>query len=281
MRALAFLLALGGTIPTSLYAQNADAPASRPGGPPVGDGLSVSIGVAPVVGPAWQGSKRTAFSIFPDLRINYGDVLFASIPDGIGWNAIREDSWRAGPLVKLGFGRDEDNGGSPFLIAGSGDDLRGLGDIGVTAELGGFVETRFGPQREWQARVEVRRGLGGGHEGVLADVELSYTVRSSDFIVTIGPRATLASEDYMRPFFGINARQSAASGLGVYTPGGGLLSAGVGGTLVRPLGRRSVITVFSGLDYLGAVPGRSPLIRERGERFQAQVGIGYGFRFGL
>lgn len=285
MRALTFVVAPAlvlAAFPAALQAQAVD-PQPRPAGPPATTGArwSVSVGVAPVLGPAWQGSKRTALSIFPDVRVNYGDILFASVPDGIGWNAIRTDDWRAGPLVKLRFGRNERNGGSPFLVGGGSDDLRGLGDVGAAAELGGFVETRFGPQRRWRARVEVRRGLGGGHDGVLVDLSLAHSIRASDFLLTIGPRANFASRDFTRPYFGIDASQSLRSGLAFYDPGGGLLSAGIAGSLVRPLNRRSVVTLFAGIDQLGAEAGRSPLVRERGRRLQAAVGIGYGYRFAL
>ena len=63
-------------------------------------GWSVTIGLAPVLSPAWQGSRDMALSIFPDLRVNYGDVIFASIPEGLGWNAVNTNGWKAGPLAK-------------------------------------------------------------------------------------------------------------------------------------------------------------------------------------
>src|SRR3990167_2646834 len=107
-------------------------------------GWSVTIGLAPVLSPAWQGSRDMALSIFPDLRVNYGDVIFASIPEGLGWNAVNTNGWKAGPLAKVRFGRDEERGGSPFLITGGSDGLRGMGNVAAAAELGGFVEKRIG-----------------------------------------------------------------------------------------------------------------------------------------
>ena len=153
-----------------------------------------------------------ALSVFPDLRVNYGDTLFASVPDGIGWNAIRRDGWRAGPLVKIRFGRDERNGGSPFLIAGGSDALEGMGNIKAAGEAGGFVEKSFGPRRAWRARAEVRQGF-GGHDGVVADLSAAYRTRIGRAIVSVGPRMTLASANFMRTYFGISAAQSARTGL--------------------------------------------------------------------
>jgi outer membrane scaffolding protein for murein synthesis (MipA/OmpV family) len=221
-----------------------------------------------------------ALSVYPDLRVNYGDLLFASVPEGIGVNAIDRSGWKAGPLVKVRFGRDEDKGGSPFLVAGASNALRGLGNIDAAAEPGVFVEKRFGNREEWQARAEFRRGF-GGHEGVVADVSLNYRTRLRRSIFSIGPRATVASKDFMQTFFGIDAAQSSRSGLGRYDADGGILSAGVGATIIRPLDRRRAVTLFTSLERLGDEAGRSPLIRERGRRGQFTIGIGYGFRFGL
>ncbi|MEG8015919.1 MipA/OmpV family protein [Sphingomonas sp. 22R3R2A-7] len=255
----------------------------RPG-PPAGRpleagtaGWSITVGVAPVLSPAWQGSRDMALAIFPDLRINYKDVIFASIPDGLGWNVVNHDGWKAGPLAKLRFGRDEERGGSPFLITGGSDALRGLGDVDAAVETGGFIEKRAGP---WRGRIEVRRGF-GGHDGVVADGSVAYQARRGRTIINVGPRATLASREYIETYFGIDAVQSQRSGLRPYSASGGLLSYGVGGTVIRPLSRRSAVTLFTGLDQLGQNAGDSPLVRERGRRTQFTLGLGYGFRFNL
>lgn len=281
MRILACLFAL--TISAPCYGQASAAPPQPPAAPaavPTAGGVSVTIGVAPVFGPAWLGSRDMALSLYPDLRINYGDVVFASVPEGLGWNVLNSDGWRAGPLAKVRFGRDEDEGGSPFLITGGSDALVGMGDIDATAELGGFVEKRFGDRGQWRARVEIRRGF-GGHEGVVGDGSLTYQTRVGRTIASFGPRATVASADFMQTYFGIDEEQSRRTGLGRYNAKGGLLSYGLGGTLVRPLDRRSAATLFTSLERLGDEAGDSPLVRERGQRTQFTIGLGYGFRFNL
>lgn len=251
-------------------------PAGRPIDP-AAQGWSVTVGAAPILTPMWQGSRDMALSIFPDLRINYKDAIFASIPDGLGWNAVNRDGWKAGPLAKMRFGRDEDRGGSPFLITGSSDALRGMGNIAAAAELGGFVEKRFG---SWRGRVELRRGF-GGHEGVIADTALTYRTRAGRAIVSIGPRATIASKAFIDTYFGIDTAQSRRTGLRTYAASGGVLSYGIGGSVLRPINRRSAVTLFTGLDRLGDAAGDSPLIRERGRRMQFTLGLGYGYRFRL
>ena len=259
------------------FAQPAQ-PTGAPNRPTLDDGWSVTVGLAPIVSNAWQGSEDYVLSVFPDLRINYGDTLFASIPDGLGWNAVNTGDWKAGPIAKLRFGRDEDGSASPFAVISGNDALVGLGDVGATAEVGGFVERVFGSRQQWRGRVETLRGF-GGHEGTVGNFLLSYRARSGGRIFNIGPRATLASSDFTRTYFGVDAGQSARSGLGVYKPSGGLVSYGVGGSMVRPLDRQSAITAFSSLERLGGVAKNSPLVRERGSATQFTFGVGYGFRF--
>lgn len=240
----------------------------------------MSVGVAPVFGMAWAGSKDTALSIFPDIRLNYKDTLFLSVQDGLGWNAVNRDGWKAGPILRSRFGRNEDDGGSPFLVAGGSDALRGMGDVGIAGEAGGFVEKRLGAKRQWRLRAEVRQGF-GGHKGVVGDVLAQYSGRSGKLIYAVGPRATFASGDFMQTFYGVDAGQAARTGLAVSRVEGGLVSYGLGANLIRPLGRSRAITVFAGVDRLGGEPASSALIRERGQRTQFSVGLGYSYRFGL
>lgn len=258
-----------------------DAVTASAGRPPAGpQGWVLSFGLAPVFGSAWQGSRDTAVSIFPDLRLNYNDTIFASVPEGIGWNAVNTDGWRAGPVIKARFGRKENNGGSPFQIAGGSDDLRGMGDIGVGGEVGGFIEKRFGPNNRLRGRIEVRQGF-GAHQAVVGDVSLAVQGRSGRMIYSVGPRATVASGDFMQTYFGVDAVQAQRTGLAISRPDGGLVSYGVGGALIRPLDRRRSVTLFGGVDRLGGEPAGTSLIRERGQRMQFTVALGYAMRFGL
>ena len=278
MRALVATIALVAAQPC--LAQSNDPRPGPPSDRPLdrsAEGWSVTLGVAPVFSPAWQGSRDMTLSLFPDLRVNYRDEIFASIPDGVGWNVINRDGWKAGPLAKIRFGREEERGGSPFLITGGSDALLGLGDVDAAAELGGFAERLLG---SWRGRVEIRRGF-GGHEGLIAEGSVAYQARTGRTIINVGPRATVTSKAYIDTYFGVDAGQAQRSGLRPYSPSGGLLSYGVSASAIRPMTRRSAITLFSGLDRLGAEAGDSPLVRERGRRMQFSLGLGYGFRFNL
>jgi MipA family protein len=252
--------------------------------PPKQADVMVTIGFAPVLSPVWQGSSDYALSIFPDIRVNYKDDIFFSVPDGLGWNAINRNDWKIGPLAKLRFGRNEDNGGSPFLITGGSDALQGMGDVDLAVEFGGFVQKGFAGNR-LRARAEVLQGT-GGHEGVIANTNLSWNgmKRDRSLLYSAGVRATWASSDFTNTYFGVNALQSANTGLALSRTGSGLVSAGVNATLTKPLGRfgrDGALTLFTSYDRLGDVVTQSSLIQERGQRGQFALGLAYGYRFGL
>lgn len=263
-------------VPTSTQAQG-KAPPDRPD-------WALTVGFAPLVAPPFQGSRDMALSIFPDLRLNYRDDLFVSVPDGLGWNIVNRDGWKIGPLVKLRFGRQESTGGSPFLIAGGSDALRGLGSVGAAGEAGAFVQHSIAGGRV-RARAELRQGF-GGHDGLVADLTLGWSDSiggpAGPWRYGVGARASFGDRSFTNVYFGIDAAQSAASGLAISRTGAGLVNAGVNGSLTRLLGARGragAVTLFLSHDQLGNPIARSSLIEERGQRGQTAGGLAYGYRF--
>jgi outer membrane scaffolding protein for murein synthesis (MipA/OmpV family) len=243
---------------------------------------TMSVGVAPLYAPVWQGSRDMGLSIFPDLRLNYRDDVFLSVPDGLGWNAVNRDGWKLGPLMKLRFGRRETTGGSPFLVTGGSDALIGMGDVGTAGEAGGFAQYALAGGK-LRARAEVRQGF-GGHEGLVADMSLGWNDAigspRSGWRYGLGVRAAFSDRDFSNVYFGVNGAQATATGLAISQTGGGLVSMGVNGSLTRITGRKTAITLFVGHDRLGDTVARSSLIRMRGQRGQTAVGLAYGYRFG-
>lgn len=250
--------------------------------------LVIGLGIAPIYAPVWQGSRDMALSLFPDVRVNFRDVLFFSVPDGLGWNAVNRDGWKMGPLLKFRFGRSEESGGSPLLITGGSDALLGMGDIGLAGEPGAFVQYSFAG-RKARVRAEVRHGI-GGHAGLVADTSIGW----SDSIGTPGDgrfwlysaafRATYAGADYTNTYFGVTDAQSEATGLRPFRTGDGLVSTGVNAALTKLVGRSGrygAITLFGGYDRLADIVAESTLITERGKRDQFSAGLSYGVRFGF
>lgn len=237
---------------------------------------AITVGAAPVYAPVFQGAKEYGFSVFPDVRVNYKDDFFASVPEGMGYNIINNGGWKIGPLAKIRFGREEGTGGSPFLISGESNALRGLGNVETAGEIGGFAQYSY---EKIRTRVELRQGF-GGHEGVVGDANVSYVDRAGPLSYSIGPRLSYGSADFMNTYYGINATQSARSGLARYDADGGINSYGIGGSATMPIDDSMAVTLFAGYDRMGEQAADSSLIRERGNPNQMTVGLAFGYRFG-
>jgi len=244
--------------------------------PPAGPaGWRIGIGVAPVVSPVFEGADDYGFSVFPDLRFQYRDRFFASVPEGIRYHVVNGPRLVAGPIARIRFGREEDNGGSPFLVTGSVGGLDGLGDIDAAGEFGGFVSYRMA---SWRWRAELRHGF-GGHEGVVGDLSLDHTGGTRAVRYAIGPRLRFGSADFVDTYYGVDAAQSARSGLPRFAADGGLTSAGIGASVIVPRGERMTLIVFGGYDRLLGDIADSPLIEIRGYADQISLGASLSWQF--
>jgi outer membrane scaffolding protein for murein synthesis (MipA/OmpV family) len=227
----------------------------------------ISVGGAAILRPEWDGAKDEDWLVVPDLDLRYGDLFFASVRTGVGFNLYRENGWRVGPYAKLKFGR------------GEGDDaaLRGLGDVDPAIELGGFADWAFGPVR---ASLELRRGV-GGHEGVVAEAGADLRARFSETVFgSIGPRVRWTDGDYAQTYFGVTPAQAARSGLPAFAADGGVESIGLNVSLGWRPDDRVVVTAFAERGELQGDAADSPLVRLRGDKEQQRFGVAFGWRLG-
>jgi MipA family protein len=181
------------------------------------DAWKFTLGVGAVNEPLYPGSGQTKNRALPVISAGYGRYFIgavpgAGVPAGIGAYLIQEDHWRLG----IGLGGNFDN---PRKESDS-PRLRGLGDIDRTA-LGSV----FGSYSEkwFDVRAGVLTDIGGKHEGtrVSLDVEAKYNL-TERLMITGGPGITWADSKYTQTFFGIDATQSANSGLAVYNAKSGV-----------------------------------------------------------
>lgn len=255
-------------------------PQARPAaGPAAKKGWQLRVGSGLLVNPTFLGDDDYQISILPNIQVNYGDLFFASVQDGVGLNLMNRNGWTAGPLVKFDFGRQEDGNG-PFRVAGStGDDLLGLTEVDFTFEAGGFLAYQT---RGYSARLGLRHGL-NGHESFVADISANKTGMISMLnkrgFYSVGPRLKFGGSDYHKAFFGVDITGSLSSGLNAYNAGGGLTSYGVGGNIVLPLNRKWAVFGFAGYDRIAAEGANSPIVEERGSPNQFSSGLFLSYTF--
>lgn len=276
------------TTPIEAYAQSAgsDADPTQLANVPPEDTSrerQIMVGAFMAYSPAYLGADEYQLMAGPNIQVRY-DRAFLSLQDGLGYDLVRSSGWRAGPTISLRQPRRQ-SGNSPLMIAGERtDDLRGLGTIKASADVGGFVAYERGA---FAAKLDVRQAT-NTDLGLIATLSARYTAMipiasrpGPPAIFSIGPRVSFVDDKYNQAYFGITAEQSARSGLREYRANGGLLSAGIGASAIVPLSSRISAMVLAGYDRLTDDAARSPLVEDRGSRDQATVGLGLVYRFGL
>ncbi|MFN3700168.1 MAG: MipA/OmpV family protein [Alphaproteobacteria bacterium] len=263
------------TIALSLCALSAKSHAQHPSA----EGWNFSIGTGTIVSPVYLGDNSYQFMAVPNFRVTYGDKFFASVQEGIGYNYLQNENWRIGPLARYDFGRDED-GRSPFQLNGrKTNDLRGLGDVDGTLELGGFVAYSIHPVT---MKVEMLQGI-GGHEGFIGSADLSYSgqadISGQAVRYSVGPDIKFAGKKFHETYFGVNASQSAASGLTQYSPDSGVLHYGFGGSAIVPITDNFSAVLFSNYRRLGDEASDSSLVSQRGSSNQFVNGLFVNYNF--
>jgi outer membrane protein len=246
--------------------------------PTQSDGWQFTVGGGAVFSPNYVGDDSYQISVLPNLQVKYDDVFFASVQEGVGYHVIQTENWEIGPIAKLDFGREEDGEG-PFQLTDGTNDLRGLGDIDPTVELGGYIAYKFRPVT---AKLELRQAI-SGHEGFIGDFDLSYggqaMIAGRPMIYSFGPSLTFADSKYHDSYFGVNARQSFASGLPQYSADDGILSYDFGGTLIVPVTEKIAAVLFANYGHLGSEAADSSLVERRGSENQFSSGLFLNYTF--
>lgn len=221
--------------------------------------------------PHYQGSEvyGVYFVPFLDVRAAGTAPRFHAPRDGIGYALYDTDVLKVGPVAQLELGRHVRHDPS----------LRGLGNVGPTAEVGGFVDYWAAP---WlRARVELRQGI-GGHHGIVSDETLDFVVPvTPQWTVSGGPRMTLATKDANAPYFSVTPAQSEASSLPVYDAGGGIRSIGAGTQAVYRWSPQWSSYGFLEYSRLTSGVGNSPIVTQRGAPDQAMIGVGAIYSFDM
>lgn len=243
-------------------------------------GWVFSVGLTSMYKPAFMGSKDYQVIVLPDIKAEYGERFFASPYEGIGFNFLNSEDWKFGPLVKFDFGRTEEDD-MPFRVAGKkSEGLKGMGDVDATLEWGGYLEYGY---KFIAFKIEARQGE-GGHKGFIGEAQLNLrgflgSESRPKFIFMIGPHATFGDANYNQTFFGVNAQQSANSGLAEYKAEAGLVSYGGGVFFILPLSKNLAVNSMGSYDRLGKEAVESPLVKERGTEMQTSGMFGFSYDF--
>jgi MipA family protein len=233
----------------------------------------ITLGADGRVVPRYMGSNQWVMVPVPYFdRHRPGKAEpFHSPRDGTGIALFDSDVLAVGPLGSLTWPRRQTASLS----------LNGLGNVGYTVQVGGFVDYWA---VEWlRMRVETLQGLGAAN-GVTANFAVDAVIPlSPGLTLSGGPRARADTAAAESPYFTITQAQSIASGLPVYSAGGGWQAVGVGTQAKYRFNPTWATYSFIEYDKLIGATASSPIVSGPGgsnNQWTFGVGLTYSFAMG-
>ena len=247
-------LALGLMATSPVAAQTEEAPATKP---------VFTLGLGVVHAPVYEGSDETQTRALPMLSYRNGR-FFAGALGGVGYNFSNSQHVQFGPVMSYRLGRDESDA----------DRLRGLGDIDGGADVGGFVRWNLKP---FSLHASVKQGVSGDVKGTQLRVGMGYGMAlSQKDRLMFDASLDWADSELMQTYYGVNAVQSANSGLSAYSASSGVRRYGVGAIWMHSFTQQWFSSVSLGVYRLGSGAADSPITVKRNVGL---VSAGLGYRF--
>ncbi|WP_165793677.1 MipA/OmpV family protein [Hyphococcus luteus] len=224
---------------------------------------NLSIGIGPIYEPDYFGSNDYEFNADPQVYVKFKNFVFLD-DDGADFALFGFSRFRAGPSIKIRARRDQDDNPA----------LDGLGDVGTTFEMGGFVATTFLDRFAFKAKA--RHAIKTGHHGAAVDGYLTALLfRAGRFSLAAGGQATWIDDNFADAYFSITPEQSARSGgrLPVYEVDSGFRDVGGSVNAYINIGDRWSLNPYATYQYIFRDYARTPIIADYGSRHQFAFGF--------
>jgi outer membrane protein len=236
---------------------------------PKAKGTQVQLGLGAGVAPDYEGSDEYRAVPLLYARVDWASGMFVYLEAGSGLrvNLVPSPNWRLGPVLKYIPARD------------NVEDKRvdKLEDVDAAVMLGGFAGYDLG---RWSTFVQLVQDVSGSNDGYVATLGVSYGIPVNDqLLVGFSATTNYASGDYMSTYFGIDAADSARSGLKTYNANAGFKDVG-GGVLVQYWGWGNIGLRFRmGYVLLVGDAADSPVVKDVGDENQVFGGLMVTYRF--
>ena len=227
------------------------------------DETNLSVGLGPIYEPDYFGSDDYEFNADPQVYVKFKNFVFLD-DDGADFALFGFSRFRLGPSIKIRSRRDQDDNPA----------LDGLGDVGTTFEMGGFVATTFLDRFAFKAKA--RHAISTGHHGASVDGYLTALLfRAGRFSLAAGGQATWIDNDFANAYFAITPEQSARSGgrLPIYEVDSGFRDVGGSVNAYINIRDRWSLNPYVTYQYVFRDYAQTPIIADHGSRHQFAAGF--------
>ncbi len=232
------------------------------------DGWSFGLGLGVEYESAYEGSDEFGFEVDPAGAVQWrnDDDIFFWAGEALGWRGLRADTWLFEAAVAFDEGREESDSDDGHLD--------GLGDADEGAEL--VLQVRRAFNTDWRYWLDGR--IVAGENGSLGLFGLGHRFGNqndgtgSEIAVVV----VFHDSDYANKDFGIDAGQSAASGLNETNLSGGFRSIGINYNYRNYINQNWQIFGEVVYERYSSDIEKSPIARNN---YEAEVGVGFIYVF--
>lgn len=232
------------------------------------DGWGFGLGLGVEYESAYEGSDEFGFELEPAGAIQWrrGNDVFYWAGEALGWRGLRAGTWLLEAAVAVDEGREESDS----------DDgrLNGLGDQDEEVEL--VLQVRRALDADWRYWLIGRVVTGGSGNLGLFGVGLRFGAQSDGTGSEINLVGVFHDSKRANRDFGIDAAQSAASGLNETSLSGGFRSLGVNYVYRHSLNRNWQIFGEALYEHYSSDIRKSPIARSD---YEAEVSVGLLYVF--
>jgi outer membrane scaffolding protein for murein synthesis (MipA/OmpV family) len=234
--------------------------------PVAAEDWNVGIGAGVISYPEYIGAEDNDTLAIPAIDVAYKDRVFFNFFEGLTGYFYSAGDFRLKAGLGWEGGRDEDDDAA----------LEGTGDIDDAAVLSLTTEYQLGQYTAF-ARFEQHYGGTDGRQ-LIAGVQAFYSLRED----LASPRLlanfaiNYSDDDYLQGYFGVDADQSADSGIPEYTARAGVVLMRAGLTYVHPLTDHWRFTAVVQYSKLVGDAADSPLVADDRQVFGGAF-VGYRY----
>ena len=231
-------------------------------------GWSFGLGLGIEYETAYEGSDEFGFEPEPAGGVQWrsGDNTFFFAGEAIGWRGLRADTWFFQAVVGFDEGREEADSDEGYLD--------GLGDQDEGAEVVFEARRAFGA--DWRNWLVGRIVTGGDGNLGLFGIGHRFGNKIDGSGSEINLVAVFHDSEYANKGFGIDAGQSAASGLAEYQVDSGLRSFDINYNYRHYINKNWQIYGEALYEHYSSEVSDSPIAR--GD-YEAEIGVGFIYIF--
>jgi MipA family protein len=232
------------------------------------DGWSFGLGLGVEYESAYEWSDEFGFEVDPAGAVQWrkGDNIFFWAGEALGWRGLRSNTWLFEAAVAFDEGRKESDSDEGRLD--------GLGDGDEGAEI--VLQVRRAFDAEWRYWLDGRVVTGDNGSLGLFGVGRRFGDQNDGTGSELAIAVVFHDSDYANNDFGIDAGQSAASGLDETVLGGGFRSIGLNYNYRNYINEKWQIFGEAVYERYSSDIEDSPIARSN---YEAEIGVGFIYVF--